>query len=154
MPVGADGTIELYLYQVANVVVDVGGWITSASDVASSKGRLHLVAPTRIADSRNGIGVAPLAPGGQVTLEPTGVPAGASAIGPERDDGQPRAGLDLRDAEPVGGRRREHPERPRGQPGSARRLAFTTLGQTAQPRLRYCTQDHADLIVDVMGWFE
>ena len=32
--------------------------------------------------------------------------------------------------------------------------AFTTLGPGPAPRLRYCTQDSADLIVDVFGWFE
>ena len=119
VPVGADGTIELYLYQVADVVVDVGGWVTSAADPAGTAGRLRLTEPTRIADSRNGIGVAPLAPGGQVTLEPIGVPSGATATRPERHHGEPCAGMDLRDAQSVGGRRRQHPERTGGEPGPA-----------------------------------
>ena len=72
--------MELFLYQVANVVVDVGGWVTSSTDAAGTIGRLHFTEPTRIADSRNGIGVPPLAPGGQVTLEPIGVPANATAL--------------------------------------------------------------------------
>ena len=80
VPVGPDGTVELFLYQVANVVVDVGGWITSAGDSPGTAGRLRLTEPTRIADSRNGLGVAQLAPNGQVTLEPVGIPAGATGI--------------------------------------------------------------------------
>jgi hypothetical protein len=33
-------------------------------------------------------------------------------------------------------------------------MTFTTLGPGPQPRLRYCSQDNADIIVDVFGWFE
>ena len=94
--------MELFLYQVANVVVDVGGWITSSTDAAGTTGRLHFTEPTRIADSRNGIGVPPLAPGGQVTLEPDRRAGERDGARPERHDGQPRARLDLRHPEPVG----------------------------------------------------
>jgi glucose/arabinose dehydrogenase len=153
VPVGADGTVELFLYQVANVVVDVGGWITSAADPTGTGGRLRLTEPTRIADSRNGIGVSQLAPAGQVTLEPVGVPVTATAIAQNvtmasRAPGwicatpNPWAGGDVS----IQNARAANQDRPA--------TAFTTLGPGPAPRLRYCSQDVADVIVDVFGWFE
>lgn len=152
VPVGADGTVELYLYQVANVVVDVGGWITSAADPAAVDGRLRLTAPTRIADSRNGIGVSPLPPGGQVVLEP-GVPSGASAIVQNVTMVSHAPGWICATPNPWSGgdvsiqnAREANQDRPA--------MTFTTLGPGPEPRLRYCTQELADVIVDVFGWFE
>jgi hypothetical protein len=153
VPVGADGSVELFLYQVANVVVDVGGWVTSSTDAAGTTGRLHFTEPTRIADSRNGIGVPPLAPGGQVILEPIGVPANATALAQNATmvshapgwicaTPNPWAGGDVS----IQNAREANQDRPA--------TAFTTLGPGPAPRLRYCTQDSADLIVDVFGWFE
>jgi hypothetical protein len=153
VPIGADGTIELYLYQVANVVIDVGGWITSSSDPAGTAGRLHLTVPTRIADSRNGLGVAPLAPGGQVTLEPTGVPSSATGIVQNVTMVSHAPGWICATPNPwSGGDVSVQNAREGGQDRPA--LTFTTLGAGPQPRLRYCTQDSADLIVDVSGYFE
>lgn len=152
VPVGADGSVELYLYQVANVVVDVGGWITSAADPAAVDGRLRLTAPTRIADSRNGIGVSPLPPGGQVVLEP-GVPNGASAIVQNVTMVSHAPGWICATPNPWSGgdvsiqnAREANQDRPA--------MTFTTLGPGPEPRLRYCTQELADVIVDVFGWFE
>ncbi len=153
VPVGADGTVELFLYQVADVVVDVGGWVTSATDPPGTAGRLRLTEPTRIADSRNAIGVTQLTPGGQVTLEPVGVPASATAIAQNvtmtsRAPGwicatpNPWAGGDVS----IQNARAANQDRPA--------TAFTTLGPGPEPRLRYCSQDVADVIVDVFGWFE
>ncbi len=152
VPVGADGTVELFLYQVANVVVDVGGWITSSSDAAATTGRLHLTEPTRVADSRIGIGVTPLAPGGQVTLEPVGVPA-ATAIAQNVTMVSHAPGWICATPSPwAGGDVSIQNARMAGQDRPA--TTFTTLGPGPAPRLRYCTQDSADLIVDVFGWFE
>lgn len=153
VPIGPDGSVELYLYQVANVVVDVGGWITSAGDAPGTAGRLRLTEPTRIADSRNGIGVPPLAPGGQVTLEPTGIPANATALAQNVTMVSHAAGWICATPNPWGGgdvsiqnARTANQDRPA--------TAFTTLGPGPQPRLRYCSQEVADIIVDVFGWFE
>jgi hypothetical protein len=153
VPVGADGTIELYLYQVAHVVVDVGGWVTSAADPAGTAGRLRLSAPTRIADSRNGFGVSPLTPGGQVVLEPS-LPQGVSAIVQNVTMVSHAPGWICATPNPwAGGDVSVQNARDAGQDRPA--MTFTTLGSTAgQPRLRYCSQDNADLIVDVFGWFE
>ncbi len=152
VPVGADGSVELFLYQVANVVVDVGGWITSSADPPGTSGRLRLTEPTRIADSRSGIGVARLAPGGQVTLEP-GVPSGAIAIAQNVTMASHAPGWICATPNPWSGgdvsiqnAREANQDRPA--------TAFTTLGPGPQPRLRYCSQDVADVIVDVFGWFE
>lgn len=153
VPVGADGTVELFLYQVADVVVDVGGWITSATDPADESGRLRLTEPTRIADSRNGLGVSPLTPGGQVVLEPAGVPQGTSAIVQNVTMVSHAAGWICATPNPwAGGDVSVQNAREAGQDRPA--MTFTTLGQTAQPRLRYCSQELADVIVDVFGWFE
>ena len=153
VPVGPDGTVELFLYQVANVVVDVGGWITSSADAPATTGRLHLTEPTRIADSRNGIGVAPLAPGGQVTLEPAGVPATATAIAQNVTMVSHAPGWICATPNPwAGGDVSIQNARTANQDRPA--TTFTTLGPGPAPRLRYCTQDSADLIVDVFGYFE
>jgi glucose/arabinose dehydrogenase len=154
VPVGADGTIELYLYQTADVVVDVGGWITSAADPSATAGRLRLTAPTRIADSRSGLGLAPLTAGGQVTLEPSGLPAGATAIAQNVTFVSHAAGWICATPNPwAGGDVSIQNAREAGQDRPA--MTFTTLGTTAgQPRLRYCSQELADVIVDVFGWFE
>jgi hypothetical protein len=153
VPIGADGTVELYLYQVADVVVDVGGWITSAADPAGTAGRLRLSNPTRIADSRNGLGVSPLAPGGQVVLEPA-VPQGVGAIVQNVTMVSHAPGWICATPNPwTGGDVSVQNAREAGQDRPA--MTFTTLGSTAgQPRLRYCSQESADIIVDVFGWFE
>jgi glucose/arabinose dehydrogenase len=153
VPVGADGTVELYLYQVANVVVDVGGWVTSAADPAATSGRLRLTTPTRIADSRNGLGVSPLTPNGQVVLEPVGVPEGAGAIVQNVTMVSHAPGWICATPNPwAGGDVSVQNARQAGQDRPA--MTFTTLGPGPQPRLRYCSQDNADIIVDVFGWFE
>jgi hypothetical protein len=153
VPVGADGTVELFLYQVANVVVDVGGWITSSADAPATSGRLRLTEPTRIADSRNGIGVPPLAPGGQVLLEPIGVPAGASGLAQNVTMVSHAPGWICATPNPwAGGDVSVQNAREASQDRPA--TTFTTLGPGPEPRLRYCSQDVADVIVDVFGWFE
>jgi glucose/arabinose dehydrogenase len=154
VPLGADGSIELYLYQVADVVLDVGGWVTSAADPASTVGRLRLTTPARIADSRNGLGLSPLTPGGQVVLEPAGVPAGSSAIVQNVTMVSHAPGWICATPNPwSGGDVSIQNARTAGQDRPA--MTLTTLGTTVgQPRLRYCSQEHADVIVDVFGWFE
>ena len=153
VPLGADGTVELFLYQVANVVVDVGGWVTSSTDAAGTTGRLHFTEPTRIADSRNGIGAPPLPPGGQITLDPVGVPANATALAQNATMVSHAPGWICATPNPwAGGDVSIQNAREADQDRPA--TAFTTLGPGPAPRLRYCTQDSADLIVDVFGWFE
>lgn len=152
VPIGADGTIELYMVTTADVVVDVAGWLTDAGDPASTSGLLRLTAPTRIADSRSAVGFSTLSPGGTATLEPTGVPSGASALVQNvtfvsRDPGwicatpNPWAGGDVS----IQNASAADQDRPA--------LTFTELGTAGAPRLRYCTQESADIIVDVFGWF-
>ncbi len=153
VPVGADGSIELYLSDVSDVVVDVGGWITSPSDPASTAGRLRLTAPTRIADSRNGLGVPPMAPGGQVTLDASGIPSGATGIAQNVTMVSLAPGWICATPNPwSGGDVSIQNANAAGQARPA--MTFTTLGPGPQPRLRYCSYDVTDLIVDVFGWFE
>lgn len=153
VPIGADGTVELFLYQVADVVVDVGGWITSTADAPGTAGRLRLTQPARIADSRNNLGVPQLSPGGEVTLEPTGIPGGATAIAQNVTMVSHAPGWICATPNPWGGGDVSiQNARVAGQDRPA--TAFTTLGPGPEPRLRYCSQDVTGVIVDVFGWFE
>lgn len=81
VPLGADGSIDLFLSRVDDVIVEVIGWFTDGSAPALAQGRFHLVNPTREVDTRNGIGpFGPLAHLSQNTLNPGSVPNGASAV--------------------------------------------------------------------------
>ena len=153
VPVGADGTVELFLYEVSDVVVDVGGWITSAADPPSTVGRLRLTTPTRVADSRNGFGVPTLTPRASVVLDVGGIPRGASAVVQNVTMVSHAPGWICATPNPwAGGDVSIQNASAAGQARPA--LTFTTLGQGSQPRLRYCSYDVADLIVDVFGWYE
>ncbi|HEY7926695.1 MAG TPA: hypothetical protein VIG86_04640, partial [Candidatus Dormibacteraeota bacterium] len=56
VPVGADGTVDIYNSKgYTDIVVDVGGWFTDASGAGGS--RFTPLPPTRIADSRSGSGL-------------------------------------------------------------------------------------------------
>lgn len=52
VPVGADGSVDLHLYQVADVVVDVAGWFTDGTVTAGTTGRFVSIPPTREVDTR------------------------------------------------------------------------------------------------------
>jgi glucose/arabinose dehydrogenase len=154
VPVGADGSVELYLFEVRDVVVDVAGWITSDADAPGTTGRLRTVDPQRIADSRNDVGFSLLAPESQAVIDPTGIPASATAVVQNVTMVSWRPGWICATPNPWAGgdvsiqnASRELQARPA--------LTFTTLGNAAgQPRLRYCTQEYTDVVVDVLGWFE
>jgi hypothetical protein len=153
VPIGADGSIELFLADVGDVVVDVGGWITSPTDPASTVGRLRLTEPARIADSRSSIGMATLPPGGEATLDARGIPSGASAIAQNVTMVSRAPGWICATPNPWSGG--DVSIQNSGVAGQARpALTFTTLGPGPQARLRYCTYDSTDLIVDVFGWYE
>ena len=154
VPVGADGSVELYLFDVSDVVVDVAGWITSDADAPGTTGRLRTVDPQRVADSRSDVGFSLLAPGSQAVIDPTGIPASATAVVQNVTMVSWRPGWICATPNPwtggdvsVQNSSRELQARPA--------LTFTTLGSAAgQPRLRYCTQDYTDVVVDVLGWYE
>jgi hypothetical protein len=79
VPVGADGTIDLHLYVVQDVVVNVAGYFTDSTAPPSTSGRFVSLPPTREADTRT-------AADGRLgarttrTLDPASVPADAAAL--------------------------------------------------------------------------
>jgi len=77
---GADGSIDVDLFETDQVLIDVVGWFTDETQPASTSGRFRLVPPTRVADTRIGLGFGPLGAGGTADLDPDVVPAGASAL--------------------------------------------------------------------------
>jgi hypothetical protein len=84
VPIGADGSVSFYSSLGIHLIADVAGYFVATP--ATSDGRLTSLNPTRILDTRLGIG-APAAkptPGATVTLQVTGaagVPAsGVSAV--------------------------------------------------------------------------
>jgi hypothetical protein len=66
------------------VIVDVSGWFTDSSYTTATGGRFYGTSPTRILDTRIGLGAAgPLGPASRVNLQVSGyppVPLGASAV--------------------------------------------------------------------------
>lgn len=79
VPLGAGGAVDLQLFHVGNVVVDVAGYFV---DTATASGMYHVIAPSRQADSRLAQGFAgPFGIGTTQTLNPgSPVPASAAAV--------------------------------------------------------------------------
>jgi glucose/arabinose dehydrogenase len=75
VPIGADGAIELFMVNVADVVVDVLGYVTSGSAATSGSGLYTSVDTYRLADSRIPQGFGTLAP---LTPAAITVPGGAA----------------------------------------------------------------------------
>ncbi len=86
VPVGADGAIAVYSQSGAHVVVDVAGWFGDATAKGGYSGLFVPVAPTRVLDTRSGLGAPmaalPVSGSIDVTLAGVGgVPAfGAAAV--------------------------------------------------------------------------
>ena len=79
VPLGADGSIDVYLFNVADVIVEVVGWFTDGSAAVSTEGRFRQVNPTREVDTRANLGFGPLSHGETETINPASVPNTASA---------------------------------------------------------------------------
>jgi hypothetical protein len=79
--VGAGGQVSILASTQTDVVVDVGGWYSDGS-FASSGGTYQPTVPTRILDTRNGLGA--VGPGGTIVLPVAGAagvpPSGARAV--------------------------------------------------------------------------
>jgi hypothetical protein len=80
VPVAADGTVDLHLFSIPDVVVDVAGYFTSPSAAPATTGRFHVIQPFREVDSRFGIGFSRLPGGTGATINPTTVPDNALAM--------------------------------------------------------------------------
>lgn len=80
VPVSDDGSIDIYLERVRNVAVDLAGYFTNSDAASGADGRFHLGAPTRVIDTRTGLGFARLQADVQRSLPAGSVPADASAV--------------------------------------------------------------------------
>jgi hypothetical protein len=151
VPLGADGTVDLFLFQTDDVIVDVAGWFTDSSAAASTSGRFHAVTPTREVDTRTPQGFARFAGPDVRLLDPLVVPA--SAIGVAQN-------ITIVDNESAGFVT-SYPdaERPFASNANASgpsqlraASAFTRLGSGGV--VRYYAMMPTDLVIDVTGWFE
>jgi glucose/arabinose dehydrogenase len=79
-PLGAFGTIDIYLHDVDHVAVDVVGYFTGSGSPSATAGRFHLLAPQREVDTRIGLGFGRLAVDGTELFNPASVPDSASGI--------------------------------------------------------------------------
>lgn len=152
VPIGADGAVNLYAAQAAGLIVDIVGWFTDATAPASTDGLRHVGDPTRLADSRSNIGFPTLAAPGAAVLEPTSVPADASAVLQNVTYISHEAGWVCATPNPWTGGDVSVQNARADQDRAA--LTLTQLGPGPASRLRYCSQNDADLIVDLLGWFE
>ena len=80
VPVAADGTVDLHLFAVSDVVVDVAGYFTSSTAALATAGRFHVSEPFREVDSRSGLGFGRLPGGTAATIDPVSIPADAAAM--------------------------------------------------------------------------
>mgnify|MGYP002400975458 CR=1 FL=1 len=151
VPVGADGSIDLRLRGVTQVLVDVVGSFTSASAPASSSGVFHLLAPTRVVDTRKVQPFGRLSAGATVSVDASVVPADAIAVAHDLVIVGPVGGGYLT-AFPAGS-----PSRPvvsnnnwttTGQTRAS--MAITALGGGAAA---FYSSGATDLVVDVTGYF-
>ncbi len=78
VPVGPDGTVQLFTSAGTHLVADVAGYVTDASAPASTSGLYVPVQPIRLRDTRSSPPAVKVAPGGSVdaVLAAGGLPAG------------------------------------------------------------------------------
>ena len=152
VPLGTDGSIDLHLFTVDDVIVDVTGYMTGEGAVAATAGRFHVLSnPYREVDTRTPFGFESFPGPATRSLDPVVVPASASAIAHDLvlvntasagfvtafgDGGVPLAST----ANASG------PDQLRAA------AAFTPMGADGQ--VRYYSMLPTDLVVDVTGWFE
>ena len=80
VPVGVDGTVDLHLLSVPDVIVDVAGYFTSAAAPPATAGRFHVVQPVREVDTRIGLGFGRLPGGATATIAPGSTSPTAAAM--------------------------------------------------------------------------
>ena len=151
VPIGADGSIELFTQSGTHLVADVVGWFTGIDDARSTSGLFIPTAPTRHIDTRQ---TKPLAPGDTVAVDAAGahlVPAtGVSAVvGTLTVTNSKGAGFFT--AFPDGATRptasnlnAEHADQT---------IANHITTKLANNRFDVFSQTGGDVIVDITGWY-
>ena len=148
---GTDGSIDVDLFKTDQVLIDVVGWFTDDSQPPSTAGRFRLVPPTRVADTRVGLGFGPLGADGTAELDPAVVPASASALA-QNLTVAPATTLSYVTVRPTGTDLPEVSNLNSTANGQIRAAtAFTRLGDGSETVFSlFPTQ----LVVDVFGYFE
>jgi hypothetical protein len=149
-PLGADGSVEVTLHNVDDVVLDVVGWFSGPSAGSSGAGRFVRIAPTREVDTRIPLGFGPLSAGETEVLNPRSVPDSASGVAQN---------LTLAGTVSDGfltawpsGPRPEVSNANSTRPGQVRAaMAFTKLASNGTERI--FSQRGTQLVVDMFGYF-
>jgi glucose/arabinose dehydrogenase len=151
IPVGANGSIDLRLFRVANVVVDITGYFTGTSAPSATSGRFRSLSPYREVDTRTPFGFSPFGAGSVRVLNPVSIPTGAAGISQN---------LTIVD-NATAGFITSYPSEPRpfvssgntSAPDQIRGVA-TFVPLAADGTIRYFSLSATDLVVDVTGYFE
>ncbi len=154
VPLGADGSVDVQMVRVDDVLIDVVGYFTSDSASSSSSGLMTTVAPTRVYDERVP-GTAPAPAGGSVRVTMTnGVPAMAGAKGVLQNVTMTATnGFDYVTAYPGTGSPPDSSNVNATAAGQTRAaFAFTPVG--SQNGVSFFTFGESVLIVDVFGFFQ
>lgn len=81
LPVGVDGTIELYVSTATHLLADIRGWVSTPSTASGTAGRFRAVPATRLLDTRTSSTTPSPGPGQTVTLRLSApIPPDAGAV--------------------------------------------------------------------------
>jgi len=150
VPLGESGAIDVRMASVNDVAVDIVGYITGSS-AAPGGGELRVISPTRVVDTRSGLGFGRMAAGTALTFNPAVVPDEAAGLLQNTVLVNP-AGPTFLTTWPAGAAQplaSSNNAIVAGQVHAA--LAATPLG--AGGTLAYYTLDSTDLVVDITGYF-
>ena len=154
----AQGAIGIYNSAGSvDVIVDVNGWFTDASDPGATGGRFLPVTPTRLLDTRNGTGRSgPLGSGEHFDFALTGgaspVPAGASAVAMNLTAVSPTA-PNFVVAYPAGNARVLTSDVNSVPGGPVPNLALTRLSSSGAITL-FNRAGQTHVLIDVVGYYE
>lgn len=152
VPLGADGSVDLRLHVVTDVIVDVVGAFTGSSATVDSAGLYRMIAPSREVDTRTSTPFGRITGGSTRTVNPAAVPDGVLAVSQNMV-------VVLNDSPGFVTAYPSSPTRPNvsnlnaNLPGQTRSaLAITTLGTGSA--IDYYSSMTTDLVVDVTGYFQ
>lgn len=153
-PVGAGGKIRIYNFAgTSHLIADVAGWIDSSGNMNGGTG-FRGVSPTRLVDTRKGLGGSTYAAGQERTLHvagANGVPADATSV-VLNITGSNASGVGWAAAYPAG-EQRPTVSNINLSPGRTRaNLAVVKVGAGGDIRL-LVAETNADILVDVYGYF-
>jgi len=153
VPLGRGGQVRLFTQEQAHLIVDVSGYWVSAT--VSRGGRLQVVGPRRVLDTRIGLGVAAgaLPPDGQLELRLGGVEVPADATAAVMNlTATEAAAPGYVTAWPTGGPRPHASNLNLSWAGAtAANLVVVPLGRDGS--VSFYAQSGTHLVADLAGWF-